>query len=86
VVGTLGGGIKWPLLWVDYTRHVPQGSPPLVERVLEVFPEPTRTAHVALVGSGDRLRYILATENMKPGDIIKTSSELTRIAGIHFTP
>jgi hypothetical protein len=33
VVGTLGGGLKHPLLWVDYTRHIPEGSPPLVEKV-----------------------------------------------------
>jgi len=46
-----------------------------------VMPEPNRSAHVALVGHDDKLRYILATENMKRGDIIKTSSELTRIAG-----
>ena len=52
-----------------------------MEQVLEVMEEPNRTAHVALVGSGDKLRYIIATENMKPGDIITTSSELTRIAG-----
>jgi len=33
VVGTLGGGLKHPYLWVDYKRNVPPGSPPLVERV-----------------------------------------------------
>jgi len=44
------------------------------------MPEPTRSAHVALVGYGDKLRYIIATENMKPGDIIKTSNEITKIA------
>lgn len=34
VVGTLGGGIKHPLLWVDYKRCVPEGMEgPLVERV-----------------------------------------------------
>jgi len=49
--------------------------------VVEIIPEPTRTAHVALVGSGNKLRYVVATENMKPGDLIVTSSELTRIAG-----
>jgi len=80
VVGTLGGGLKHPFLWVDYKRIVPEGEPPLVERVLEVIPEPNRTAHVALVGNGDKLRYILATENMKPGDMITTSNELTRMA------
>jgi len=51
-----------------------------VERVMEVIREPTRTAHVALVGHADKLRYIIATENMKAGDLITTSKELTRIA------
>ncbi|CAG7786964.1 unnamed protein product [Allacma fusca] len=80
VVGTLGGGMKHPFLWVDYKRHVPEGAPPLVEKVLEIIPEPNRTAHVALVGSGENVRYIIATENMKPGDLITTSSEITRSA------
>jgi large subunit ribosomal protein L2 len=80
VVGTLGGGIKYPYLWVDYVRWIPKGSPPLVERVLEIIVEPNRSGHIALVGHNDKLRYILATENMKKGDIITTSSELTRIA------
>ncbi|ODM87263.1 39S ribosomal protein L2, mitochondrial [Orchesella cincta] len=81
VVGTLGGGIKHPFLWVDYKRHVPEGMEgPLIERVLQIVYEPSRTAHVALVGYADKLRYIIATENMKPGDIIKTSNEITKIA------
>lgn len=41
-----------------------------------------RTAHIALVAVGDKLKYILATENMKAGDILKTSRELPRIPGI----
>jgi len=80
VVATLGGGLKHPYLWTDYKRVVPPNSPPLIEKVIEIIPEPNRSAHVALVGHGDKLRYIIATENMKKGDIIKTSSELTRIA------
>jgi len=81
IVGTLGGGIKWPLLWVDYVRTVPEGMEgPLVERVLQIIPEPTRTAHVALVGHSDKLRYIIATAKMKEGDLITTSTEVTRIA------
>ncbi|VVC96981.1 unnamed protein product [Leptidea sinapis] len=38
-----------------------------------------RTAHVALVAVGDKLKYILATQNMKAGDIIRTSRHLPRI-------
>lgn len=40
-----------------------------------------RTSHVALVAVGDKLKYILATENMKAGDIIKSSRYLPRIPG-----
>ena len=32
-MGTLGGGLKHPYLWVDYVRALPIGAPPLVERV-----------------------------------------------------
>lgn len=46
-----------------------------------MFPEPTRSAHIALVGANNQCRYIIATENMKPGDLITTCNELTKIAG-----
>lgn len=41
-----------------------------------------RSAHVALVASGDKMRYILATLNMKQDDIIKTSQFISRNPGI----
>lgn len=34
---------------------------------------------MALVAVGDELKYILATENMKPGDLLKTSRFIPRI-------
>jgi large subunit ribosomal protein L2 len=40
-----------------------------------------RTAKIALVAGGDQLKYILATENMKAGDIIRTSGHIPRIPG-----
>lgn len=40
-----------------------------------------RSAKVALIGRGDKLRYIIATENMKPGDLIKTSRFIPRNPG-----
>lgn len=49
------------------------------ERVIEVIKCGCRTANVALVGVGDELKYILATENMKPGDLLKTSRHIPRI-------
>ena len=40
-----------------------------------------RSARIALVGTGEEKRYIIATQNMKPGDIIKTGTKLTDIPG-----
>ncbi|KAK9881196.1 hypothetical protein WA026_014543 [Henosepilachna vigintioctopunctata] len=57
----------------------PKEGPPLEERVIKIIKDGCRTANVALVASGSNLRYILATENMKAGDIIKTSCHIPRI-------
>ncbi|XP_046406574.1 39S ribosomal protein L2, mitochondrial [Ischnura elegans] len=75
----IGGGIKFPYHWVDWHRLPPNATEPLVEKVLHIIKDGCRTANIALVASGDRMRYIMATENMKPGDIIKSSNEIPRI-------
>ncbi|XP_066994563.2 large ribosomal subunit protein uL2m [Anabrus simplex] len=75
----IGGGIKHKYHWIDWNRVGPKDGTALVERVFHIIVDGCRTAHVALVGSGDRLRYILATENMKVGDLITTSSDIPRI-------
>ncbi|KAK7865329.1 hypothetical protein R5R35_007412 [Gryllus longicercus] len=80
IVNGIGGGIKHKYHWVDLKRTGPKEGPPLVEKVLEIIVCGNRGAHVALVGSGDRLRYILASENMKPGDLIETSGHIPRNA------
>lgn len=49
--------------------------------MFQVLEDGCRTAHIALVAVGDKLKYILATENMKAGDILKSSRELPRIPG-----
>lgn len=54
-------------------------GPPQIEKVIDVIDDGCRTAKVALVGVGDQLKYIIATENMKPGDLIKTSRLIPRI-------
>lgn len=51
----------------------------MVEKVIEVLFDGCRTAKVALVASGDQMKYILASENMKAGDLIKTSRVIPRI-------
>lgn len=40
-----------------------------------------RSADIALVAGGNRKRWIIATENMQAGDIIKTSGLIGRMAG-----
>lgn len=78
----IGGGIKHKYHWIDWIRKGPKEGPPKVERVIKVIKDGCRTAYVALVASEDKLKYILATENMKAGDLIRTSCHIPRIPGI----
>ncbi|XP_055631359.1 39S ribosomal protein L2, mitochondrial [Toxorhynchites rutilus septentrionalis] len=75
----IGGGIKHKYHWIKWIRDGPAEGPPQVEKVIDVFDEGCRTAKIALVAFGNELKYILATENMKPGDLIKTSRFIPRI-------
>jgi len=75
----IGGGIKHKFHWVRWIRDGPEEGPPREEKVIEIIEDGCRTAHIALVAVGKDLKYILATENMKAGDIIKTSRHLSRI-------
>lgn len=77
----IGGGVKHKYHWIKWERDGPAEGPPQEEKVLEVFKDGNRTAFVALVGVGSELKYILATEHMKAGDIIKTSKFIPRIPG-----
>lgn len=75
----VGGGLKRYYRMLDNTRNVPLGEmSPFVERVLEVVDDETRSPHLALVASGNFKRYIIASENMKKGDLIKTHNEIPR--------
>lgn len=76
----VGGGHKKNYRMVDFKRTGPKEGEPLVEQVLKVTYDPCRTANIAIVAGGNDKRYILASENMKPGDLIKTSGKLTRMA------
>lgn len=79
IVGTLGGGHKRNYRWIDWFRTGPTDGTFLEERVIRILYDPNRSARIALVGTGDKLRYILASVNMKSGDLIKTSSYIPRI-------
>ncbi|XP_063626992.1 large ribosomal subunit protein uL2m [Cydia splendana] len=75
----IGGGIKHKYHWIAWIRDGPKEGPPHEEKVIQIMEDGCRTANIALVAVGDKLKYILATENMKAGDIIKTSRHLPRI-------
>ena len=77
----VGGGLKQSWLWIDTMRRGPPSGPPLVERVIRIINSDCHTAKVALIGHGNTLRYILATENLKVGDLVKTSGEIPRNPG-----
>ncbi|EGI57661.1 PREDICTED: 39S ribosomal protein L2, mitochondrial [Acromyrmex echinatior] len=76
----IGGGIKHKYHWIKWIRDGPEdlNEPPKEEKVLEVFKDGCRTSFVALIGSNRELKYILATENMKSGDIIRTHRGIPR--------
>lgn len=79
VVKGIGGGIKRKYHWVEWNRQGPTEGPPLVEKVIEIIVDWCRTSRVALVAGGDKMKYYLATENMKPGDLIRTCGQIPRI-------
>lgn len=69
--------MKHKFHWVKYDRDGPDDGIQ-EERVIDVMFDGHRSAKVALIGHGDKLRYIIATENMKPGDLIRTSKHIPR--------
>lgn len=75
----IGGGVKHKFHWIKWVRDGPAEGPPQIEKVMEVMFDGCRTARIALVAVGDEMKYILATENMKAGDLLKTSRHLPRI-------
>jgi len=79
VVKGIGGGIKHKYHWIDWKRVGPKDGPPQIEKVIQIIKDGCRTSFVALVAYEDKLKYILATENMKAGDLIKTSCHIPRI-------
>lgn len=81
VANGIGGGIKHKYHWIKWVRDGPAEGPPQVEKVVEVMFDGCRTAKIALVAVGDEMKYILATENMKAGDLIRTSRFIPRIPG-----
>ncbi|XP_014676591.1 PREDICTED: 39S ribosomal protein L2, mitochondrial-like [Priapulus caudatus] len=73
------GGNKVKFRMVDMHRIGPTEGEPLQEKVMSIHYDPLRSAKIALVAGGDKKRFILATCNMKAGDIINTSGHIPRI-------
>lgn len=79
----IGGGHKQRYRIVDFQRLTFEKNTEkqsFEEKVIEVRYDPCRSADIALVAGGSRKRWIIATENMQTGDIIKTSSVIGRMA------
>ncbi|CAG2106040.1 unnamed protein product, partial [Medioppia subpectinata] len=78
IVKTVGGGNKKYFRWIDYTKTANEDGSPREERVFNVRYDPLRTSKLALVAGGDTIRWIIASETMQIGDIIRTYSEIPR--------
>ncbi|XP_060610431.2 large ribosomal subunit protein uL2m [Anolis sagrei] len=79
----IGGGRKQCYRMIDFRRlNYEEGTEPgpFDEKVVQVRYDPCRSADIALVAGGKRKRWIIATENMEVGDIIKTSGHIGRMA------
>ncbi|KAJ7341192.1 hypothetical protein JRQ81_005018 [Phrynocephalus forsythii] len=79
----LGGGRRQCYRMIDFRRlNYPDEVKTnfFEEKVLEVRYDPCRTGRIALVAGGNRKRWIIATENMQPGDVIKNSGEIGRMS------
>ncbi|KAM9316904.1 large ribosomal subunit protein uL2m [Gastrophryne carolinensis] len=79
----VGGGHKQLFRMIDFQRlHYEAGreEQPFKETVVEVRYDPCRSADIALVAGGRRKRWIIATENMKAGDLISSSRHIGRMA------
>uniref|UniRef100_A0A8C4N266 Mitochondrial ribosomal protein L2 n=1 Tax=Eptatretus burgeri TaxID=7764 RepID=A0A8C4N266_EPTBU len=80
----IGGGHKQRYRMVDFKRErvaENAANEPFAEKVLLVRYDPLRSGHIAMVAGGNQKRWIVATENMQPGQIINTSQKISRING-----
>ena len=77
VVRTIARGNKKNFRWIDHKRHAPAGET-IEEKVYLIRYDPLNTFLIALVARGGFRRWIMASENMKPGDIIRTHNIMPR--------
>ncbi|XP_069101542.1 large ribosomal subunit protein uL2m-like [Argopecten irradians] len=73
----VGGGHKQCLRIVSFDYNVPENQTDVGhERVIQVRYDPLRTADIAVAATGNRKRYILASDGMQKGDLIKTFANI----------
>jgi len=70
----IGGGLKRPHFMVDLVRKANADGSPYEERVLLIHETWWRWNHIALVAAGTHKRWILASADIKVGDILKSHS------------
>jgi len=81
----VGGGVKFDYFMIDFHRRGPTTpNETYDERVIEVRQDPNRAPHIALVAGTEGKRWILATANMRAGQIISTTCHIPMnpIAGV----
>lgn len=81
VIEGVGGGSKQKARWIDWYRlpeDFPRDGSVLEERVILIKYDPMRDAKICLTGYGDKLRWQIATDKLKEGDLIKTYTEIPR--------
>jgi len=81
VIQGVGGGSKQKARWIDWLRvprDWPQDGSVLEERVIQVSYDPMRKAMIAMTGYQDKLRWQIATDKMKEGDIIRTFTTIPK--------
>jgi len=81
VIQGVRGGSKQKARWIDWHRlpsDFPRDGSVLEERVILIKYDPMRDSKIALTGYGDHLRWQIATDKVKEGDIIRTHTEIPR--------
>nr|CAD2160963.1 unnamed protein product [Meloidogyne enterolobii] len=75
----IGPGVRFDYFMLDLHRRGPANPEETYdERVIEVRQDPNRTPHLALVAGAKGKRWIYATQGMKAGQIISTSSQIPK--------
>jgi len=79
VIAGVGGGRKQKYRWIDWHRlpkNWPKDGTVLEERVVNICYDPIRKAKICLTGYDEFMRWQIATSTLKPGDIIRTYTDI----------